>query len=293
MMKPGNAIRWIGLVVVVSLSASWVVAPRGVLALFYQVTPEPTPRDTATPAPYIEISPNQGVAYDFNQINVTGYFFTPDVPVRFLFDDSIEMAILQGVNWQGDGSFTAVVQIPQQAPPGMHQVIAVQNGLRASASYELIAPTPTPTFTPTPTWTPSLTPSPTLTRTPVSPTPTWTSTLTPTPSPTLRPVTPMVTITPFPPTRGPVVTSVPTRTRTPTPLPGTPTNTLTPSVTPTPSYTPGPGTPSATPQLGAGEEAEMAQTGGGWGVVLLWGLALAGLVVVFRVMRVKSLGKQH
>jgi hypothetical protein len=291
-MKPCSAIRWIGLVVVVTLLTSWVAAPVHVLAMLYQVTPEPAPRETPTSAPYIELNPDQGIAGNNNQTHVVGHFFTVGLAVRFLFDDTVEMAILEGVNWNPDGSFLALVQIPADAAAGMHSVTAAQNGMQASAPYELIGPTPTSTFTPSPTWTATLSPtpvSPTPTRTPTQ---TPTTTQTPTPSPTLRPVTPMVTITPIPPTSGPVVTRAPTRTRTPTPIPGTPTNTLTPSVTPTPSYTPGPGTPSATPAMGTTEEAGMAQTGGGWGVVLLWGLILGGLVVVFRVMRVHSLGGQ-
>jgi hypothetical protein len=33
----------------------------------------------------------------------------------------------------------------------------------------------------------------------------------------------------------------------------------------------------------------MAETGGGWGSVFLWGFVLAGLLVVFRLLRLRSL----
>jgi hypothetical protein len=36
----------------------------------------------------------------------------------------------------------------------------------------------------------------------------------------------------------------------------------------------------------------MADTGGGWGTIFLWGFVLAGLVVVFRLLRVRGLGEQ-
>jgi hypothetical protein len=72
-------------------------------------------------------------------------------------------------------------------------------------------------------------------------------------------------------------------------VPGTPTNTPIPTATPTPSDTPGPGTPSATPEPTSTPDAEMAETGGGWGLILLLGFALAGLLVVFRTLRVRGL----
>jgi hypothetical protein len=76
-------------------------------------------------------------------------------------------------------------------------------------------------------------------------------------------------------------------------VPGTPTITRTPSVTPTPSQTPGPGTPSVTPPAEAAQptatpEDQISDTGGGWGTVFLWGFALAGLLVVFRLLRLRS-----
>jgi hypothetical protein len=83
---------------------------------------------------------------------------------------------------------------------------------------------------------------------------------------------------------------VPTSTN--TPVFGTATSTYTPSVTPTPSHTPGPGTPSATPQATATPEEEISDTGGGWGTIFLWGFGLAALLVVFRLLRVRSLGDQ-
>jgi hypothetical protein len=36
----------------------------------------------------------------------------------------------------------------------------------------------------------------------------------------------------------------------------------------------------------------MAETGAGWGTIFLWGFVLAGLLVVFRLLRVRSLQGQ-
>jgi hypothetical protein len=75
-------------------------------------------------------------------------------------------------------------------------------------------------------------------------------------------------------------------------VPGTPIMTYTPSVTPTPSDTPAPGTPSATPEPSATPVEEISETGAGWGTIFLWGFVLAGLLVVFRLLRVRSLPGQ-
>ncbi|MGQ9599502.1 MAG: hypothetical protein ACUVWZ_08790 [Anaerolineae bacterium] len=282
---PRRAIRVAG---VLMLWTWLLVHPASVSAGPWQITPEPSPRPTATGAPYIELNPNQGVVGDNNQTRVTGYLFVSGGPVAFYFDETIPMTVLEGVTWNPDGSFTALVQIPPEAAAGSHTVTARQGALLASASYTLLVPTLTQTPTPTATGTSTPTRTPTHTATPVSPTPTLTPTLTPTPSATLRPVTPMVTITPFPPTRPPAAA---TNTPAPTRTPGTPTATRTPSVTPTPSHTPGPGTPSATPQIATTPaEEEMAETGGGWGTILVWGAVLSGLVIVFRLLRVVRVG---
>jgi hypothetical protein len=172
---------------------------------------------------------------------------------------------------------------PVLAAPGLHRVVAIASGgAQQEAFFEMIAPTPTrtPTITRTPTNT--------HTPTPVTPSPTPTQTPTPSPSPTLRPVTPRFTVSPIPPTKAP--TRAPTRTN--TPPAGTRTPTYTPSITPTQTDTPGPGTPSVTPQVTPTPIDEMSDTGAGWGTVFLWGFVLAGLVVVFRFLRVRSLQGQ-
>jgi hypothetical protein len=230
------------------------------------------------------LSPDQGVVGNNNQTEVTGYFFVPHQPLRFLFDVTV-MEGLSPIEWRADGTFTVVLRIPPPAGAGAHRITAEQaGGISASATYTLIDPTPTNTPSP------SNTPLPTNTYTPspiASDTPTPSTTPTTSPSPTLRPLTPMVTITPIPPTRPPVrATNTPRPTRTNTPLPGTATNTR------TPTETPGPGTPSVTPLPTPTPEEEMAETGGGWGTVFLWGFVLAGLLVVFRLLRVRGLGEQ-
>ena len=133
----------------------------------------------------------------------------------------------------GIGGPAVSIAIHELATLGVHTVIAVQDGSEASASFELIAPTPTHTPTTTDT------PTPTHSPTPGTPSATPTTTQTPIPSATLRPVTPMVTISPIPPTaRPPAATRAPTATRTNTPVPGPPTQTPTPSLTPVPTQTP-------------------------------------------------------
>jgi hypothetical protein len=249
---------------------------------------EPTPRPTATPAPFIELTPSQGVAGTPVAVTVTGSLWVPGVLLR-LFWDGLPDPVATATPG-ADGTFT-VGFITPTTEEGEHIVTAAQDlgglTLTAQATFVFLVATPTQTFTPGPTNTDTATWTPTHTPTPITPTPTSTQTRTPTPSPTLRPVTPMVTITPIPPTRGP--TRPPSATRTNTPVPGTPTNTLTPSVTPTPSDTPGPGTPSATPEPSATPVQQIVDTGGGWGALFLWGFVLAGLVVVFRLLRVRSL----
>jgi hypothetical protein len=237
MSKPVFPIRIAGVVGVVSILALVWAVPAGALAPHLQATPEPGTRPPPTAAPYIEVAPAEGVAGNSNQTVVTGYFFTPHGALTFTFDDTIVMAVIGAVSWNADGTFTATVQIPQQAAPGTHRITAIQTGgIRASAAYELIFPTPTNTLTPTHT---------------------------------------------------------PTATRTPTPIPGTAT------FTPTVTNTPGPGTPSVTPYPTSAPSTtptvvgEISETGGGWGTVFLWGFVLAGLVVVFRVLRVRSLREPH
>jgi hypothetical protein len=262
---------------VVLLLALFLDGPVGALSPLYQQ--EPTPRPTATAAPYIELNPNQGVVGNANQTEVTGYFFVPGQPLRFLFDVTL-MEGLSPIEWHADGTFTVRLRIPPPAGAGVHRILAEQTGgLSAAATYTLVDPTVTNTPPPTNTWTPSPIPSDT---------PTPSTTPTASPSPTLRPITPMVTITPIPPTPRPPVqrTNTPRPTRTYTPRPGTPTN------TPLPTATLRPGQPSPTPSPTPTPEEEMADTGGGWGTIFLWGFVLAGLVVVFRLLRVRGLGEQ-
>ena len=313
MKRPGFPIRLMSIVGVAALLALLAAGPVEAFPSLFETTPEPSPRPTATAAPYIELNPDQGVVGNDNQTVCTGYLFTSNAMVVFFFDGATPMTVLQGVTWNADGTFMARLQIPPQAGAGVHTVTARQasSGLEASASYTLLAPTPTDTPLPTDTTTPTNTPLPptqTFTPTPKTPTPTLAPTLTSSPTPTLRAITPMVTISPIPPTRpagggtsvpvathtpAPTRTNTPAPTRTNTPVPGTPTPTYTPSVTPTPSNTPGPGTPSATPlptpQPTATPVEEISETGGAWGTIFLWGFVLAGLLVVFRLLRVTGL----
>jgi hypothetical protein len=270
-------------VILLGIVSAW---PAGARSGVFQG--EPTPRATPTPAPFIALSPSEGVAGTPVAVTVTGSLWIPGVLLR-LFWDGLPEPVALATPGQ-DGTFAVEFTTPT-TEEGQHIVTAAQDlggvTLSAQATFVFLVATPTDTVTPsitpsiTPTWTPSDTP------TPITPSPTPTNTATPSPSPTLRPVTPMMTITPIPPTSGP--TRPPAATRTNTPRPGTPTNTLTPSVTPTPSNTPGPGTPSATPEPSATPVDEIVDTGGGWGTLFLWGFVLAGLVVVFRLLRVRSL----
>jgi hypothetical protein len=284
MKKSVFPIRIVGLVGMVVLLVLVVASPVGAFPSLFQE--EPTPRPTATPAPYLQLSPMQGVAGDATTVTATGALWEPG-DVTLYWDDTGGGGVELGTASANDnGSFQTTFTTPTDpahAAVGSHRVIAVQGDDQAQATFELIEPTPTDTPTITPTA------SSTHTSTPKTPTPTRTPTRTPTPSPTLRPVTPMVTISPIPPTSAPAVTRRPTATRTNTPVPGTPTNTLTPSVTPTPSQTPGPGTPSATPESTPTPEGELSETGAGWGTIFAWGFALAGLLLVFRFLRVRGL----
>jgi hypothetical protein len=254
------------------------------------------PRPTATAAPYLALDPTVGVSGAATPVVGTGALWVPGRPVVLYWDDP--GAPLGTATPGADGTFQINFTTPTQAPYsniGFHTVHAEQGPLAATAAFELIAATPTNTLTPSNTPPNTLTPTNTPTNTPVTPTPTGSATPTFTPSPTLRPVTPMVTITPFPPTKpppGPARTNTPRPTRTDTPVPGTPTVTHTPSITPTPSDTPAPGTPSVTPEPSATPVEEISDTGAGWGTIFLWGFVLAGLLVVFRLLRVRSLPGQ-
>jgi len=282
-------IRVVGLVGLVLFLALIVTRPVGAFPFRYQTTPEPTPRPTVTPAPYLELNPTQSAAGDPITVGASGGLWTPGTNVVLTWDGTSPALGAAAVDGEGRFQMTFAVPTDGRGTVGMHTVTATQGGLQAEATYQLLAPTPTYTPTPTNTPKPTNTSPPPPTNTPVTPSPTASPTVTVTPRPTLRPVTPMVTISPIPPTKGPAVTKPPSATRTNTPVPGTPTDTPTPSVTPTPSNTPGPGTPSVTPQPSATSAAEMAETGSRVGMIFLWGIVLAGLLVVFRLLRVRGL----
>ena len=287
MDRSAYPIRVVGTVGMVALLVLLVASPVAALSFVNQTTPEPSPRPTSTPAPYLELNPTEGVAGDATHVRVTGGLWVPDQTVTLFWDNNtLELGTVAA---DGNGAFETTFTTPTSgiaAGVGLHTVIAVQLQFRAEATFELVAPTPTPPPPPTNTPKPSNTPRPPDTATPITPTPTLTPSPTNTPEPTLRPVTPMVTISPIPPTKAPAVTRRPTNTPTNTPVPGTPTNTL------TPSPSPGPGTPSATPEATATPTEEMTDTGAGWGTIFLWGFVLAGLVVVFRLLRVRGLPRQ-
>lgn len=276
--------RVVGLVGMVALLALLVVRPAGAFPSLYQATDEPTPRPTVTPAPYLELIPNRGVAGMATSVQARGMLWSPGQQVRLYWDEEGANSRLGVVDVGSDGTFQFTFTTPTDAAVGVHKVIAVQSEeLAAEAMFELVPPTPTFTPSPTNTGPPTDTPTPSRTPTPITPSPTASPTATLTPSPTLRPVTPMFTISPIPPTSAPAVTRQPQPTRTNTPVPGTPTNTA------TPSQTPGPGTPSATPEATATPVGEMAETGSSGGLIFLWGFVLAALLVVFRLLRVRSL----
>ena len=286
-MKTGTfPIRIAGLVGMIALLVVVVAQPAG--AMLYQG--EPTPRPTPTSAPYVELNPIQGVAGIATPVVASGALWTPGIMVTLYWDGVGSSGVELGqAMTTAEGTFVIPFDTPTDPPyanVGVHTVYAVQGDTQAEAFFELIQGEPTDTPTPTSTVTPTTSPTTTLT-----PTPTLTPTETPTmePSPTLRPVTPMVTISPIPPTRPPAATQPPRPTRTNTPVPGTATNTPTPTITLVPTMTPGPGTPSVTPQATATPVDEIADTGAGWGTFILWGFVLAALLVVFRVLRVRSL----
>jgi hypothetical protein len=270
-------IRMLGVMGIVALLILLAVPPTGAVPALQ--TTEPTARPTATPAPFVELIPDQGVAGDPTTVTAQGAFWTPGQPVTLYWDD--QSVVLGTATAEGDGTFQLQFTTPTEPPygsPGEHTVHAAQGAFEFETGFELLAATPTNTPTST------NTPPPTLSPTPVSPTPTASATPTLTPSPTLRAVTPMVTITPFPPTKAAPAASTPVPTRTRAPLQTSPTATR------TPSPTPGPGTPTAVVQQATPTPVgEMADTGVGMGTVFLWGSVLAGLLVVFRLLRVKGL----
>ena len=290
MKRSAFLIRILGVVGMITLLVLIVGQPVGAFPFLYQNTPEPTPRPTVTPAPFLQLNPTEGVAGDRTTVEATGGLWNTGENVILYWDDT--GTSLKAASVGGDGTFRTDFDTPvaaDLATAGTHIVIAIQGDLRAEATFRLIAPTPTFTPSPTNTRRPTRTPKPTDTNTPVTPSPTASPTTTLTPSPTLRPITPMVTITPIPPTKPPVVTRRPQPTSTNTPVPGTPTSTSVPTATPLPSPTPGPGTPSATPQPTATTVESISDTGGGWGMIFLWGFVLAALLVVFRLLRVRGL----
>jgi hypothetical protein len=273
-------IRMLGVLGIIALLVLLVVPPAGAIPALQ--TGEPTPRLTPTAAPGVELTPTQGTAGDETTVTAQGAFWTPNQPVTLYWDDP---SVVLGTTTAGaDGTFQLQFTTPTDPPygnPGVHTVHVVQGVSEIETGFELLAATPTNTPTPLP---PTNTPTPTLSPTPVSPTPTSSPTPTLTTSPTLRAVTPMVTITPFPPTKAPPAASTPVPTSTRAPLQGTPTATR------TPSPTPGPGTPTVVVQQATPTPVgEMADTGVGMGTVFLWGSVLAGLLVVFRLLRVRSL----
>ncbi len=277
-------IRIAGLVGIIVLLVLIVVHPAGALRL----QGEPTSRPTATTGPYVELDPTWGIAGEVTEVIATGSLWTPGVITLFWDDvDDPAMELAEGVV-DVEGNFLILFDTPTELPyasVGVHSVYAVQGETEAEAFFELLEGEPTDTPTPTYTSTPPT--PPTFTFTP-SPTTTPTQTLTPTPSPTLRPVTPAATITPIRPTKPPAVTRAPAPTRTNTPVPGPPTNTPSPTITLVPTMTPGPGTPSVTPLATATPVDEIADTGAGWGMFILWGFVLAALVVAFRMLRLRG-----
>ena len=279
-------IRIAGLVGMIVLLVVVVAQPAGAL-----LNQEPTPRPTPTAAPYVELTPVQGIAGDPTPVVASGALWTSGGTVTLYWDEVDETGVELGqAVVTNEGTFVIPFDTPTDpvhATVGVHSVFAVQGETQAEVFFELLQGVPTDTPTPTNTATPPTPPTSTFT-----PSPTLTPTETPTlePTPTLRPVTPMATISPIPPTRRPPSrTSTPRPTRTNTPVPGPATNTPRPTITLIPTDTPGPGTPSVTPQATATPVDEIADTGAGWGTFVLWGFVLAALLVVFRVLRVRSL----
>jgi hypothetical protein len=230
-------------------------------ATIHLTPPPPTP---VPPQPGLVLNPTTGVAGNDTRVTATGSLWAAGQVVTFYWDGpgGKELGTTQVA---ANGTIEFRFRTPTKASlagVGGHIVSATApNGQAGQAVFTLIQPTAT--FTPSPT-------------------------LSPTPSPTLAPITPMVTITPIrQPTRPP---SAATSTRTPTPRPGTATS------TPLPTHTPGPGTPSVTPISASAATAtpvgETPETGASLGLIFLWGFVLAGLVMVFRVLRVSNLGRR-
>jgi hypothetical protein len=264
-----------------TVGAHTVIARQGTSeaqASFTLILPTPTP---TPPVPNLVLDPTQGVAGNKTDVTATGSLWVAGQVVT-LYWDGPGGKLLGTVTVGAGGTFKFEFETPNKgslATVGTHTVSAeAPNGQQAQAPFELIQPTVTSTASPTPTASPS---------------------------PTLMPITPMMTISPIPPTARPpsLATSAPAQTRTSTPIPGTATFTPTPSITPTITNTPGPGTPSVTPRptssptltptLTPTPVGEISETGAGWGPVFLWGFVLAGLVVVFRVLRVRGLREPH
>ena len=154
--------------------------------------------------PTIEVDPDSGFAG--SETMVEGYAFCPGWEVTIYWDEIDPDNILAGgIEVEPDGTFSAPINIPADASPGDHTIIAVAektgyDAQQAETSFTVIQPTPTPTNTPTatPTSTPTATPTSTPTATPTSTsTPTLTPTLTPTATPTSTPTpTPTPTLPP-------------------------------------------------------------------------------------------------
>lgn len=237
-------------------------------------TPEPTVRPSPTPGPAIVLTPNQGPRG--THVFVQGYNFTPNRTIHLNWDGA--QLIPEGpITARNDGYFEGYFFVPNNAPYGVHQVVAYDGTASAGAPFTVIEPSPTATFTPSPTFTPGPTNTPRPTQPTNTPTNTPTVTPTPSPSPTWAVLTPGSTW--IPPTATRII--YPTATR----MPSVPTATRTPTATlapGAPTYTPGP-KPTQVPESGAG-------LGGPGGVILVGGagLVLAMLLLVFRGLRVKS-----
>ncbi len=285
MNKVNLSIRLLGIAAAVVLIGLLVATPAAAYPLrLDDPTPEPTPRPTIVPSPFIEISPSEAVAGEPLPVSVTGYFWPAGGPgVMLAFDQVAGDRVLAGpIAPNPDGFFAVQVVVPADwAMPGVHRIIAVDNqGGIADAALTLVIPTatstPPPTDTPLPTDTPPPTDTPAPTRTPTPITPTATRTATPTFTATrpFRDITPQMTATSIPrttarPTSPRVPTSTPTPNSTSTATPtatGTTTElprllqtlTFTPSPTASPSATP---EPSATPQVTPTVALDVTPTG--------------------------------
>jgi hypothetical protein len=225
---------------------------------------EPEPRPSPTPQPWIQITPNEGVAGEDLRVLVMGLGWPSPGSVRLTWERADGASLLPGpVEVGPNGDFTADVLIPTGwATPGSHPVFVTHSGggiVAATLSFVAATPTdtPSPTSTPLPTDTdvpqPSVTPSRTPTWTPTAP-----PTLTPTPSSTLRPVTPDVTNTPPPAATARPSPLAPINTEAPTATPSA-TPRFPAMVTPTPADTEPP-TGTATPMATATATATATPT---------------------------------